>query len=72
MQAASVCDRRKAVLRTFTQGSTSPFAKVVFRLLATPFDLASQNPGSNANEQFALLLLAEPSVFTLQKLLLLL
>jgi len=72
MQAASVQKYHRAVLGTFTQGSVSPFAKVVFHLPATPFDLAQQNPGSNAHALLALLLLGVPSVFVSQKLLLLL
>lgn len=39
---------------------------------ATPFDPAEQNPASTPAELLALLLLADPSVLVLQKLLLLL
>ena len=48
MQAASVLEHQRAVFGLVDQGSTSPFAKVVFHLPVTPFDPALAKSGRDA------------------------
>ena len=48
MQAASVLEHQRAVFGLMDQGSTSPFAKVVFHLSVTPFDPALAKSGRDA------------------------
>ena len=66
------CKGIKGQFRPYRPGSISPSEEVVFQLLPTPFDLYIQNQARTPALQEALLLLALPSVLTLQKLLLLL